>query len=67
MKIEVPVKQIKGLVLREYIASASSENEKYDISLSAGCIIFEMESSKEMYGVLLGDLLEQIIKAKSDS
>ena len=63
-EIQVPVKELHGLILRENIASATLGNEKYDISLSGGCIIFE--TPKGNYVVLFRDLLEQIIKMKEE-
>ena len=65
MKIEVPIKEIEGLISRKHIVSATMGDDEYDISLSGGCVIFEFPNGKK-YGVLLGDLLQEIIKMKKE-
>lgn len=64
--IEVQVKKVKGLVLREVIAQATYGNCNYEVSLSNGCIIFEFPDGKEKYGVLLSDLLQKVIEMEKE-
>ncbi len=58
--VTAPVKTLKGLILREQIASATYGDEKLSVSLSNGMLIFETEKGK--YGVKIEDIMMDILK-----
>ncbi len=62
----VPIKKLEEyqLILREHIASATMGDDKFDVSLSFGTLIFDTPKAK--YSIKIEDMLQRIIKMEQE-